>query len=64
MGNNQKPDTSYLPPMGVGVLLLLYAVATWLMSDGEANPALIVLAGLLGVCALGWGFYRRERVRS
>lgn len=60
-----KPAVAtYAAPIAVGVLLVLYAVALLLMSGGEANPALVLLFGLLGVCAAGYGFYRRERVRN
>ena len=51
----------YVPPIAVGVLLFLYGVGLWLMSDGEANPALVLLAFALGAVAIAWGLYRRSR---
>lgn len=56
-----KPQQQWAPPMAVGVLLLLYGFATWLMSEGEANPAILLIAGVLGVGALSWGYYVKNR---
>ena len=47
--------------MAVGALLLLYGLGLWLMSDGDAEPALVLLAALLGATALGWGYYVKSR---
>lgn len=55
---------TYAAPIAVGALLVLYAIALLLMSGGEANPALVLLFGLLGVCAAGYGFYKRDRARN
>ena len=54
----------YVPPIAVGVLLCLYGLGLWLMSDGEANPALVLLAVALGAAAVAWGLYQRARERS
>lgn len=64
MDHRQQTETSpaqWAAPMAVGVLLLLYAFATWLMSEGEANPAFVLLAVTLGVGALAWGYYAKAR---
>lgn len=55
--DSPTPATAWALPMAVGALLLLYGLALWLMSDGEANPALLLSAAALGVAALGWGYY-------
>lgn len=51
----------YVPPIAVGVLLFLYGTGLWLMSGGEANPALVLLAFVLGAAAIAWGLYVRSR---
>ena len=50
-----------IPPVAVGVLLLLYGLGLFLMSDGEAEPALILLAACLGAGAIAWGAYVMRR---
>lgn len=59
--NANRPATAWALPMGVGVLLALYGLALFLMSDGEANPALVLAALVLGVAAFGWGYYVKNR---
>ena len=56
-----KPTAAWAMPMAVGALLLLYGLGLWLMSDGDAEPALVLLAALLGATALGWGYYVKSR---
>ena len=51
----------YVPPIAVGVLLFLYGIGLWLMSGGEANPALVLLAFVLGAAAVAWGLHVRSR---
>ena len=56
-----RPTATWAMPMAVGALLLLYGLGLWLMSEGEANPALVLLAAVAGVAALAWGYYVKSR---
>ena len=56
-----RPAATWAMPTAVGALLLLYGLGLWLMSEGEANPALVLLAAVAGVAALAWGYYVKSR---
>ena len=43
-------------PVAVGALLLLYGLGMFLMSEGEASPALLLLVATLRATCIWWGF--------
>lgn len=55
MENDKVAARPQAAPVAVGVLLLLYGLGLFVMSDGEANPALVLLAAVLGLACIAWG---------
>ena len=60
MDNDKAVKRPLFGPIAVGVLVLLYGLGMFAMSGGEANPALLLLAVLVGAACIWWGFRSRK----